>query len=178
MSFNIKVSGTWQELASAWIKVSGTWQQVQSAWVKVSGTWQQVLANWVVSVDGGGHFRNEDPASDAYVGIRWMIDGTVDNYVSVQQDAATDWIIPNSATSEASFVIRFTETGTTGPWAYTGITPDGTTWYALSTQRNVLGHTTSGTVTATCTFTAEISDDGGSTILDSGSYVLTSQLLV
>jgi len=49
MSFNLKVGGTWQELASLWAKVSGTWQQVQSAWVKVSGTWQQVYINFTAS---------------------------------------------------------------------------------------------------------------------------------
>lgn len=51
MSFNLKVGGTWQTLASGWVKVSGTWQQVASAWVKVSGTWQQVYSSLSASAD-------------------------------------------------------------------------------------------------------------------------------
>ena len=49
MSFNFKVGGTWQTLASGWVKVAGTWERVQSAWVKVAGTWQQVYVNFTAS---------------------------------------------------------------------------------------------------------------------------------
>lgn len=52
MSFNFKVGGAWETLASGWVKVGGTWQQVQSAWVKVAGTWQQVYASWSLAFTG------------------------------------------------------------------------------------------------------------------------------
>lgn len=42
MSFNLKVGGTWETLASGWVKVSGSWEEIQSAFIKVAGTWEQV----------------------------------------------------------------------------------------------------------------------------------------
>jgi len=50
MSFNMKVSGTWQTLTKGYVKIAGTWQQIQSAWVKVAGTWQQVYVWFTASV--------------------------------------------------------------------------------------------------------------------------------
>ena len=101
MSFNMKVGGTWQTLASGWVKVAGTWQQVQSVWVKVAGTWEQVYAaiSYAISGASGVNHLVSAPLT-ATAGIRINADGTIDKRagaVYTQINAATDYIIPNGA---------------------------------------------------------------------------------
>ena len=41
MTGQIKVGGTWRNIAGQFVKVSGSWHNVTSGWVKVAGVWRQ-----------------------------------------------------------------------------------------------------------------------------------------
>lgn len=41
MTGQIKVGGTWRNIAGQFVKVSGSWHSVTSGWVKVAGVWRQ-----------------------------------------------------------------------------------------------------------------------------------------
>ena len=76
MSFNIKVGGSWETLASGWVKVAGTWEPLASAWVKVAGTWEQVytalsatVSSGTASSGGSGTSPCGDPGTTASVTV-------------------------------------------------------------------------------------------------------------
>lgn len=76
MSFNVKVAGAWQEIATGWVKVAGVWEQVESAWVKVAGVWQQVYTSFSISADkasvsgsGSGFSACGDPGATDVVTV-------------------------------------------------------------------------------------------------------------
>ena len=169
MSFNFKVGGTWQTLASGWVKVAGTWQQVQSAWVKVAGTWQQVydLVSYALSGQANINHLVASPAS-ATIGVRVNADGTVDKLVDTtytQINAGTDYVIPNGSDKTA---IRFRctdnnanlEAGSdaTGSWLAAP-----REWYVVATGELKL-----------MDIDIELSIDTGTSTYDTGSYTGTA----
>lgn len=104
-------------------------------------------------------------------GIRFESNGTVDYLREPNADTlnAYDWVTPTSS-APGSYVIRATQTSSTGGGTFTGTL---NTWQALSTSRTwELSKNNEGTFTRTLTI--EISGDGGSTTLDSGSVTLTA----
>lgn len=110
------------------------------------------------------------------VGVQTRTDGKVysSDGGAYSEDAGDDWVRPaEAASSVPSVYIRFTEVSKDVNFSYSSITPDGSTWYDMTTDtRTVAGsNTTSGTAQATVT--AEISLDQ-STILDSGTWTLSS----
>ena len=110
--------------------------------------------------------------TDSYAGVRINADGTVDkreDATFTQVHANSDWIIPNSAASSA-YSVRCTNNGdalaagsaATGSWLNLGTTR---LWYVEFT--GVFGSTS-------LDITIEISNDGGTTILDSANYTGTA----
>lgn len=176
-NLHLKISSAWKPIDSAYVKISGAWKTVKKIHVKISGAWKVAWTNWVVTLSGGGHtsFGNPPPT----VGVQFRSDGKVYTNAGSQIAASTDWVIPNTAVSEASFVIRFTQISSDPNWSYSGGigTPDGSTWYALTSIRTVSGKSTNLS-DANAVFKAEISADGGATILDDGLYSLNSNFLI
>ena len=180
---HVKVSSAWKALkkpGGAYIKTSGAWKQVDKIYVKVSGAWKMAWQNAVVTLSGS----SANGISNLGSGFRWNSDGTVDRTISggspwTQNNASTDWIIPNDAAS-GDYSIRFTENTSNGFWQYLsgGALVDGTTWHSLSTTRTIYGNSTSGLNEGTCELQVAISDDGGSTILDTGQYNMSDEDLI
>ena len=107
----------------------------------------------------------------ASAGIRFENNGTVDylRSPSGDQNNQYDWVDPTSS-APGSYVIRATQTASFGTGTFTGTL---NTWQALTTSRTwQVTKTTEGTFSRTLTI--EISDDGGSTTLDSGSVQLSA----
>jgi hypothetical protein len=144
----------------------------------VGGTWESVWLAYVVTLSGESCSDGGTAPGTVTCGFRVNSDGTIDQQeggLYTQVDSGTDWVIPNDA--DATFHVRFTQTG----YNETGsgdATATGTlnTWLALSSNREL---TLDGTTAmfqdldAEWTVTIEISDDGGSTVLDSGTYIMT-----
>lgn len=106
------------------------------------------------------------------VGVRFNQDGTIDKNEGgayFQIDSATDWIIPNGAASDKDYHVKCTDNNanlaggsdSTGSWLQlTGVGGSDRQWYitnALAAPKLL-------------DLTIEISDDGGSTTLDSANY--------
>lgn len=163
MTMHVKVGGVWQEISGLHARVSGVWQEIQQGWVRVSGTWQQFFVNALVTLTGGVIFPGV-----SITGVRFNSDGTVDrNQDSVysQIDVATDWVIPNGA-APGVYSIRFTH--------LSGDVPSGAsygTWLDLTSSRE-LWLNSFGLGALSGSIRAEISADGGSSVLDSGDYTL------
>lgn len=107
----------------------------------------------------------------ASAGIRFENNGTVDylRLVSGDQLNQYDWVDPTSS-APGSYVIRATQTASTGFGTFTGTL---NTWQALTSSRTwQVTRNSEGSFSRTLTI--EISDDGGSTTLDSGSVQLTA----
>jgi hypothetical protein len=172
---HIKKAGAWAPIATAHIKKAGAWAEAAKVYIKKAGAWVEVWSNWVVGVNTGARTSFADPAPPSGVGFEWRTDGTLYNDGGTQVNSSTDWIIPNGAAS-GDYEIRFTEVSADANWAYSSITPDGTTWYALSSQRNLKGGSTNGN-DASCVVTAEIRFDGGAA-LDSANFTINANLLV
>lgn len=166
---SINIGGTFKTIDDCDVNIGGSWKQVTSIWVNIGGTWKRAWTNYDVNLDGaafssGIHAR-------AYINS----DGTVDAWTQesgyVQQDAATDWIIPNaSAASEADFEAKWDLTA--------GSTPDENTagWtegvYADLTSDLYVGRSESPGVT-TCDVTITIRRKSDSVVLASGLYEMT-----
>lgn len=174
---HIKQGGAWTPIANCKVKIGGAWTQVKKAYVRVAGTWQEVWSNWVVTLTNASAIG----LGNTGVGFRWNSDGTIDRTTNggltwSQINASTDWIIPNSETSAESCVIRFTEFSASAQWQYLtgGTLVDGSTWHALTSNRTIYGNSSTG-AEATCVLTVEISADGGSTTLDSGTFSFSDE---
>lgn len=115
-----------------------------------------------------GETVSEAAPGHAIAGIRFNSDGTVDGHSLVsgyyQVDSGTDWRIPNG--SGAGYHVRAT--------LDSGDTPTGTlsSWLALSTSREWYFDILTGS--KNCNLTIAVSDDGGSTTLDSATYTLNA----
>lgn len=138
----------------------------------------------VVTLSGQNVVTTGTGLTSAYAAIRFNSDGTVDEYEShgagtwTQVDSLTDWIVPNSSASEATYHVRVQATPpnddfTTKP---SGASVNGT-WVDLSTNREwgVEDFDSGvGTTVSTGNFTVEISADGGTTVLASDTYNLSA----
>lgn len=106
-------------------------------------------------------------------GVRFSSSGIVSknvNSIYTQIDAATDWIIPNSAAPD-DYQVRCTFTGATPSGAATN------TWLALSTTREwLVTDTTDNGVAVTSTLTIEIRKGTGA-VISSGVYSLSAEVL-
>jgi hypothetical protein len=130
----------------------------------------------VVTVSGQAVSNTDGPGPVA-AQIRFTSTGIVQRGLGgsyAQVDSATDWIIPNSASAgPGAYHIRATLNAQTGSGTRTGTLGS---WLALTSTRTwELSKPTAGI--ATWDLDIEISDDGGSTTLDTGLYELTVEVL-
>lgn len=149
----------------------------------VGGFYSQSTA--VVTLSGQTISTTGTGQSSAYAGIRFNTDGTVDEFKShgagswVQIDSATDWIIPNAAASNATYHVRVqstpptddftTKPGANGTWfALTGGSGANREWGVEDFDGAIETAVNTGNVTF------EISDDGGSTVIASNTYLLNA----
>ena len=114
-------------------------------------------------------------------GVRFNIDGTVDQITGDtgaggpdynQINSATDWVIPNSKNTGYHIkIVKDSGDALNG----SGIDPVGS-WVALSSDRYwYYERGTTGSYSGT--FTISISRDGGTTTIDSGSYTISLNVL-
>jgi hypothetical protein len=127
------------------------------------------LTNAVVSSD--------DPEPEA--GVRFNIGGTIEKNEGgaySQINGSTDWIIPNAAGTKKTYHLRATQSAQTGGGALTGTL---NTWLELITTREWyierLGP--QGPGVSTWDLNISISDDGGSTTLDTALFEFDSNIL-
>lgn len=117
-----------------------------------------------------------DPA-DATAGVRFQTDGTLDRVqgaTPTQINSTTDWVIPNNAAgtfhvkaTEVSWGGAGTRVGTMGSWVELGTIVRN--WYlfydgAVSNEQWVID--------------IEISDDGGTTTIDTGRFTMNANVTV
>jgi len=177
----LNIAGVWKDIDNCEVNVGGVWKQVTSIEVNVGGVWKQSWVNKVYNLDGQNISLTDAPGP-ILTGIHINSDGTVDqrsdNNVSdniVQIDSATDWVIPNSISATTHYV-RATQNSQTG-----GGTLSGTlnTWLALSTDRfwTIERAAVAGTGSSIWSLDIEIAtDSGGTNVVATGTYVLTSTL--
>lgn len=136
--------------------------------------WPTVAA--VVNLDGEGAFGACTWTSNAIttVGLRVNSGGTVDRHRNggwAQIDALTDWIIPPSASSAKTYHVK-------GDWAgdslLAGSSATGSWVPVADSPYWLLRDTTADDGAKTGTLTLSISDDGGTTTLDSATYAFSA----
>jgi hypothetical protein len=131
-------------------------------------------AGEVVTVSGESISHSVANGNTARAAVRVNTDGTMDKLEGTaytQIDASTDWVIPNSFSG--SYHVRFTKGGLDPTPTYNPDSVTLGTWYAISATSYRLGYEeTVDDTQETGTITVHISDDGGSTTLDSGPYTL------
>lgn len=129
-----------------------------------------------VTVTVSGEFISDaapNGTRTATAGVRVNNDGTIDKLIDTtytQIDSSTDWRIPNG--SGSGYHVKFTK-NVLDP-APTGGTLD--TWLSLSSSYLVYYDEATDDTENGGTITIEISDDGGSTTLDSANYPLTATI--
>lgn len=159
----VGVSGSWKRIIGKWVGVGNSWKRVTSEYVGVSGAWKSISVDKVT-------LSGETVVALGIATIIFNTDGTVDkteDATTVQVDASTDWIIPNSGAAGHTYYIRATKTSGDDP----NIGDDLATWLALSSKRQWGQSSTLETLT--CTLKIEIArDSGGSDVLASGTYTL------
>lgn len=111
----------------------------------------------------------ETVTSSGSAGIRVNTDGTIDSRKGsgptyAQIDASTDWIIPNSASGIKTYHVRLDINESNMHASSDSMN----TWLEINTARE-WWHVSSG---LTRNGTLRVSDDGGSTDLDTGTYSL------
>lgn len=139
------------------------------------GTIAAAAQGTVVTVSNATCTNSDAPAP---VSAYYKVDADGNVYRDIgagyqQINSATDWIRPTTAAS-GTYSVRATQTGSTGIGTRSGTL---NTWLALSVDR-IWSITRNASGTATWTLTIEISDDGGSTVLDSGTVTLTADVIV
>lgn len=135
----------------------------------------------VVTVSGESISSDDDPSGseNPIAGVKFYSDGTVDkldnNATYTQIDSSTDWIIPNSAADGATYHVKATKAnetngtalGTFDSWVV--LSGSGEADYQWSIRK--IAHTTG---TATADVTVSISNNGGTSTLDSAVFYLSS----
>ena len=127
--------------------------------------------NIVVTVSGEIISHSVANGNTATAGVRVNNDGTIDQLVGgtyTQIDVSTDWRIPNG--SGSGYHVRFTR-GVFDPDPDVGTL---NSWLALSSDREVYYQESTDDTEDGGTITIAISDDGGTSTLDSGTYPLTA----
>lgn len=118
-----------------------------------------VLTGVIISTDGKVYQHTDDNTTDS----------------TVQIDSTTDWIIPNAAAT-TSYWVRASENSQTGGGTLLGTLA---TWLQISSNRewSIERQSGSGDGVSIWNLTVEIStDSGGSVVVASGTYVLTSTI--
>lgn len=157
---SIKKGSTWYTAKKLWINKAGTWHKAKKMWIKKGGAWQLVtfleptLAGYYVALSGGA----------TEVDMSFESDGSVGSTVGAQ----ADWLSAVEAGNGADFWVRFNLStgGASMPGKSFG------TWYQMSSSVlvNLSGPPDSTTVSSG---TYDVSDNGGSTTIGSGSWVMT-----
>jgi hypothetical protein len=129
--------------------------------------WKQVFAKVAPAVVSlAGFAISYETAGGDTVALRINSDGTIDQGkggVYTQINSGSDWIIPNSASTENTYHVRATltgdslTTGTLNTWLEIGVDTTEWTRFALFSYTEL---------------TISISDDGGSSTIDSAVYSL------
>jgi hypothetical protein len=162
MTLHAKVSGVLKEIVpngALSVNVSGAWKTVAEGLVKVSGTWKQFYKNAVVTLSG----ETITGVIEAQLVVK--SDGTVEKYldgVFTQLDAATDWIIDNTAASSL-YEVMFSQDSGSAPEVGTL-----DTWQDLGTDRS-LGYNIDAPGSGI--FTVQIRYNGGAP-LSSAQYTI------
>lgn len=176
MTLHVKSGGSWRDVTDPQMKISGTWEPIWEGWVRVAGTWQQFyLRVPTVTVSGEVISHSVANGNTARAGIMVRADGTLDKREGLsftQIDTSTDWVFPRRSSNDIGddYHVRFEDSAILDPLH--GAALD--TWHALTSDREVyLEHSTTDTQ-ETQSVTVKISDDGGTTTLDSGTFSLTA----
>lgn len=108
----------------------------------------------------------------AYAGVRFNLDGTIDKREGgtySQIDTATDWVRPESVYA-GTYHLRWTQTS-----GSVGVSPFAAgVWTAMSGGPHEWYEVEVGGSIDSCSITIDVSDDGGTTTLDSGLFQLTA----
>ena len=122
--------------------------------------------------------------SNPVAGVRFNTDGTIDKLTDVdggtpvyaQIDSATDFIIPNVAVSKRTFHVQATLNAESGGGNKTGTL---LSWLEISTAREwkIERPSGDGSGISAWDLDIEISDDGGSTTLDTALFELTASIV-
>jgi hypothetical protein len=156
MTMHTKVSGTWKGM-DGFTRVSGSWKRLLHGWERVSGVWKRFYQYLVVEFTAalnGGALSFGSPVTVQIIVRR---DGTC-FATPLAGDGESDWAIPNAPTVGDSFHMRLTKSGGTDPDSG----PTLNTWVAVTSDRTWEWTAT----TVSFTGTMALSDDGGSTTLD------------
>lgn len=178
---HLNIAGVWKTIDACNVNIGGVWKDVDVVWVNIAGTWKEAWRGTVYNLDGQP-IELADAPGPILTGVRINTDGTVDQHTDdnttdhyVQIDSATDWIIPNGAAT-SSYWVRATEVAQTGGGTLTGTLA---TWLQLTGNRewSIERQAVSGAGTSTWDLTIEIAtDSGGSNIVASGLYEMTSTI--
>ena len=96
-----------------------------------------------------------------------------------QVGAGVSWLNKSKAASNNTYSIRCTENSTSGTWSWSSAADSRGVWLNLDTTRAFFGAFSGGGLGfGEANITIEISDDGGSTILDSATGVLRSEVTI
>lgn len=166
MTLSVRDGGTWKAVTPS-VKDNDTWKPLVAAWVKDAGTWKQFYTNDTLTVNMIDRTR-----------IRFQVGGTA--YAGVQYRSSGDeyYVTASSlswADSGSNFVIAGDPTTLHIRCTYTGTAPSGdltSTWLALTSDRG--WYLDAGAVEESSVLTISVSDDGGSTTLDSCTVNLTA----
>jgi len=147
-----------------------------------AGFWAAAGSSDVVTLSG--EFVNVQPNWEDVAGIYVYGTGTYVGKIRKREgttytviDGTTDWVIPNSSGSDTNYDIKCTITADVGGSSGFTINSGTGTWLQLGGFTRSWGVQADGPYGADSrdiTFTLEISDDGGSTTLDSASYQVRS----
>lgn len=167
---HVRQGGVWNEIISAHTKVGGSWKDVKEIHSKVSGVWRLVFQLEIASISGATLiFRNPN---DAKAGVRFLATGfkqEVTGFASanyITRDSANEWVVPKAYSKTYHLKTVVNSGDTPGPSAV-GV------WLEINTTRT-WELVVSGEDLNSCNITISISDDGGSTTLDTAVYTLTA----
>lgn len=114
MTTHVKVSGTWQEVATPYVKVGGAWQQVDNIYVKQGGTWQTAYSGAVAPTvspraDGDTNTILDALPITTYVGCHFESNGNEYEITAYGvQTAGTTWLDTGSS---SDVWVEFVKTG-------------------------------------------------------------------
>lgn len=174
----IKTGATTWKLFDPHFKTGATtWKGVANGYIKTGATtWKQFYTALTITLSDAPITGTNPgtPGEGPTVTYRVSNDGNVYKDEGLgsgfeQINVTLDWIRPTSEAGSA-YTVRFTDNGGSAG------TVGGTfgSWLTLDLNRDISYKFNSGG-SGTRNFTAEISDDGGSTTLDSATITLTSE---
>lgn len=170
MTMHVRDGGTWKEITDPQVNIGGTWKEIASAWVNVGGVWKQFYERIALSLPT---VTETVIASPSAAGVRVRRNGKYESGTAAgnqsvvygEVDAAA-WADPEESTIGDEYHCRLVTSS--------GSLDVGTadSWLALTSDRSfevVEGGSFFGEM--------QLSKDGGSTILATGSVSLTASPL-